>query len=67
MVKKSTLDIADVMCAGDVLEAEIQKSFDDDLETQEPSAATISFIMGYAAAYQSVESRTFGRIEILNN
>lgn len=67
MVKKSTLDTTDVMCVGDILETDIKACFDVDVETQEPSAASLQFILGYAAAYQSVESSTIGRIEIMNN
>ncbi|MCQ2304914.1 MAG: hypothetical protein MJZ97_07990 [Bacteroidales bacterium] len=32
-----------------------------------PSSKTLNFIFGYAAAYESVETRLMGKMEILNN
>ena len=34
---------------------------------QTPSSKTRNFIFGYAAAYESVETRLMGKMEILNN
>lgn len=32
-----------------------------------PSSKALNFIFGYAAAYESVETRLMGKMEILNN
>ena len=45
----------------------IREVFQAESKRQNPSSKTLNFIFGYAAAYQAVETRLMGKMEILNN
>ena len=45
----------------------IREAFQTESKRQTPSRKTLNFIFGYAAAYESVETRLMGKMGVMNN
>ena len=64
MTNNSTRNIE--LTYNDALMDGIRKVFQAESK-KTPSSKTLNFIFGYAAAYESVETRLMGKMEILKN
>ncbi len=50
-----------------ILVSQIREAFREESERQRPSRNVLSFLLGYAAAYESVSTSLMGQVAYMNN
>ena len=50
-----------------ILVSQIREAFREESERQRPSRNVLSFLFGYAAAYESVSTGLMGQVAFMNN